>query len=405
MRRFRLGMRWWLALAFALIAALTSLVVAGNALHSSSQSLRSHAQVLAIGNSVGASTELTAAIDKGTLNQAIKKISTTRRLSLFAFDRSGSPVTSPKSYGVQLQNIPSRLVAVSTAIGGERYIHSAPDGSSTLVALPLRRHGVFAVLAYSPRPDVATELDIVKRTILESALIAVLIGAAAGHPRRDPDRAAAASHRRRCPGDRRGRLRRAAQAAVPRRARRARRDDRPHAPATARDVRAARPRSTTGSRTCSSACTRASCCRPRSLGRLRERLGAPDPRGRLALAGRSAARPVARAVAADARGRPVPQRRDRVRGARDTRSRAHLQRRSASRSSRASTRPCSCSPTSPSASAARAPSASSSRTRRTSCGRRSPRSAARSRCCSRARRTTRSSATGSSGTSSASARA
>jgi signal transduction histidine kinase/HAMP domain-containing protein len=36
------------------------------------------------------------------------------------------------------------------------------------------------VIAYSPRPDVATELDIVKRSIVESALLAVAIGAAAG---------------------------------------------------------------------------------------------------------------------------------------------------------------------------------------------------------------------------------
>jgi len=58
MRGFRLGMRWWLALAFASIVALTSLVVAGNALHSTSQSLRGHAQDLAIGNSLRASVEV-----------------------------------------------------------------------------------------------------------------------------------------------------------------------------------------------------------------------------------------------------------------------------------------------------------------------------------------------------------
>src|SRR4051794_35239259 len=180
MRGLRLGMRWWLALAFASIVALTSLVVAGNALHSTSQSLRGHAQDLAIGNSLRASVELGDALDKGNLDQAFRTVANSRRLSLFAFDRSGSPVTSLRSRGVQLRNIPSRLVAVSTAIGGNRYIHSAPDGSSTLVALPLRRRGVAAVLAYSPRPDVATELDIVKRSIVESALLAVAIGAAAG---------------------------------------------------------------------------------------------------------------------------------------------------------------------------------------------------------------------------------
>jgi signal transduction histidine kinase/HAMP domain-containing protein len=173
-------MRWWLALAFASIVALTSLVVAGNALHSTSQSLRGHAQDLAIGNSLRASVELADAVDKGNLNQAIKTVATARRLSLFAFDRNGSPVTGLRSRGVQLQDIPSRLVAVSTAIAGNRYIHTANDGSATLVALPMRRHGVAAVIAYSPRPDVATELDIVKRSIVESALLAVAIGAAAG---------------------------------------------------------------------------------------------------------------------------------------------------------------------------------------------------------------------------------
>jgi two-component system phosphate regulon sensor histidine kinase PhoR len=173
-------MRWWLALAFASIVALTSLVVAGNALHSTSQSLRGHAQDLAIGNSLRASVELADAVDKGNLNQAIKSVATARRLSLFAFDRNGSPVTGLRSRGVRLQDIPSRLVAVSTAIAGKRYIHSANDGSATLVALPMQRHGVAAVIAYSPRPDVATELDIVKRSIVESALLAVAIGAAAG---------------------------------------------------------------------------------------------------------------------------------------------------------------------------------------------------------------------------------
>ena len=180
MRGFRLGMRWWLALAFASIVALTSLVVAGNALHSTSQSLRGHAQDLAIGNSLRASVEVAQAADKGNLDKAIQRIATTRRLSLFAFDRNGSPVTNLRSRGVQLHNIPSRLFAVSAAIGGNRYIHTANDGSSTLVALPLRRGGVAAVLAYSPRPDVATELDIVKRSIVESALLAIGIGAAAG---------------------------------------------------------------------------------------------------------------------------------------------------------------------------------------------------------------------------------
>jgi signal transduction histidine kinase/HAMP domain-containing protein len=180
MRGFRLGMRWWLALAFASIVALTSLVVAGNALHSTSQSLRGHAQDLAIGNSLRASVEVAQAADKGNLDKAIQRIATTRRLSLFAFDRNGSPITNLRSRGVQLHNIPSRLFAVSAAIGGNRYIHTANDGSSTLVALPLRRGGVAAVLAYSPRPDVATELDIVKRSIVESALLAILIGAAAG---------------------------------------------------------------------------------------------------------------------------------------------------------------------------------------------------------------------------------
>ncbi|HEY1479109.1 MAG TPA: ATP-binding protein [Gaiellales bacterium] len=182
MRGLRLGMRWWLALTFASIAALTSLVVAGNALHSTSQSLRGHAQDLAIGNSLRAQVELSDALDKDkrTFAATIGSVSSSRRLSMFAFDRTGSPIPPLTSRGVKLRNLPGRLDALQTALSGSRYIHSANDGSSTLVALPVHTHGVAAVIVYSPRPDVATELDIVKRTIVESALIAVAIGAAAG---------------------------------------------------------------------------------------------------------------------------------------------------------------------------------------------------------------------------------
>ena len=323
MRRFRLGMRWWLALAFASIAALTSLVVAGNALHSSSQSLRGHAQDLAIGNSVGASNDLVSAIDKGTLNQEIKKVAAKRRLSLFAFDRQGSPVTSSPSYGVDLPKIPSRVVAVSTALGGDRFIHSAADGSSTLVALPLRRHGVAVILAYSPRPDVATELDIVKRTIVESALIAVLIGAVAGIVvailivRRL--RRIGAAARAIAGGDfdvelepqwrdelgelaatidrMRQRLRETFEQLASEHHRLEDMLERLHEGVVLVD-------------------------RDLSVG-YANGCGATDPGRRLAVAGRPAARPVARAVAANARRRPVPRRRDRVRGARRARIAEH----------------------------------------------------------------------------------
>ena len=183
MRGIRLGMRWWLALAFASIVALTSLVVAGNALHSTSQSLRGHAQDLAIGNSVRASVELGRRGGQWQPRQGDptdRRRAAGSRCSRSTATARRSPPTSYRSRGILLRNIPSRLTAIQTAISGNRYIHTANDGSSTLVALPLRRHGVAAMLAYSPRPDVATELDIVKRSIVESALLAVAIGAAAG---------------------------------------------------------------------------------------------------------------------------------------------------------------------------------------------------------------------------------
>src|ERR1700742_1699321 len=117
MRGLRLGMRWWLALTFAFIAALTSLVVAGNALHSTRQSLRGHAQDLAIGNSLRASGEISDALDKNAaINATLKSVSANRRLSLFAFDKNGTVLGPYTSRNVRLQNIPSRVVAVTTAI-------------------------------------------------------------------------------------------------------------------------------------------------------------------------------------------------------------------------------------------------------------------------------------------------
>ncbi len=163
-----------------------------------------------------------------------------------------------------------------------------------------------------------------------------------GHRRRDPDRAAAASDRRGCACDRSRRLRRRARAAVARRARRARRDDRPHAPAAARDVRAAGLRAPSARGPARAPARGRRARRPRSVGRLRERLGATDPGGRLAVPGRPAARPVARAVAAQ-RSRSASSVAARSRSRRvPPRTPSTPTASSASRSSRASRRPCSC---------------------------------------------------------------
>ena len=180
MSRFAVGMRWWLALAFAAIAALTAVAVAGVFSTRAERALRDRAEDFAVGNSVRAADALEKALSETppALATIAAEEAQKRRLAIFVVDIAGTPITGARSRRVRFSQIGSRFEAINTAFAGLRFVASVDGGKGTVVALPLREGVV--LLTYTSRPDLAAQLGIVRQKIVEAALWAIPVGALAG---------------------------------------------------------------------------------------------------------------------------------------------------------------------------------------------------------------------------------
>lgn len=172
-------MRWWLGLAFALIAAITAVAVAEVFSQRSEGAFRDRAEELAIGKTVGAAAEIVESLERGRLEPAVGQVARRRGLALFVFDSEGRLLSAEESHGVQLAAVPQRNEALREALEGRRGVVSFDEGKTTLVALPVPANGG-AMIGYAARPDLAAGLGIAREKIVEAALWAVLIGAFAG---------------------------------------------------------------------------------------------------------------------------------------------------------------------------------------------------------------------------------
>ena len=173
-------MRWWLAGAFAVIAAITALAVAEVFSERSESAFRDRAQELAAGTAFRAAIAVTDASGGGALQSRVGPIADRTRLALFVFNDKGALLTPPRSRGLQVNAIPQRGPAVQTALEGRRFIATENGIEATVVALPLRAPGSAVLLAYAAHPDLAAELGIVQDEIVVAAVVAVLLGALVG---------------------------------------------------------------------------------------------------------------------------------------------------------------------------------------------------------------------------------
>jgi two-component system sensor histidine kinase ResE len=176
----RIGMRWWLAGAFALIAAITAIAVSEVLSERSESAFRERAQELAAGRAVRAAISVTGASGGGALQTRLKPIAERAGLALFVFNDRGELLTSPTSLGTRVDSVPQRDLAVRTALGGRRFIATEDGVGATVVALPLRAPGSAALLARARHPDLTAGLGIVRDEIVEAALLALLLGAFVG---------------------------------------------------------------------------------------------------------------------------------------------------------------------------------------------------------------------------------
>ena len=175
-----LSMRWWLALAFAGIAAVTAIAVAQVYRSSSEDAIRSRAQELAAGGAVAAAERITRETTVTGIQLAAAEIGETRGLAVFVLDRDGRALTAERALGIDVMGIPDADALIAAALDDRRLVSSDDRRGRIAVALPLRSGPGQALIAVASRPDLEETLGIVRDEIVSAALWATLIGALVG---------------------------------------------------------------------------------------------------------------------------------------------------------------------------------------------------------------------------------
>jgi signal transduction histidine kinase len=168
-------MRWWLALVFAAIVALTALVVAEVLTSRSENAFRLRAEELAAGTALTAANAILAGEQNEGLQQAAAAAARTRQIGIFLFDPDGRQLTPSTSNGVSLASVEALPDALGAALEGRRLVETTPGGRRILVALPLRNSAAGALVAVASRPDLVAAGKIVRGEW--AATLAIAIGA------------------------------------------------------------------------------------------------------------------------------------------------------------------------------------------------------------------------------------
>ncbi len=173
-------MRWWLGLAFAVIAALTAVLVAQGITKQSEAAFRDDAEGRALEASVAANVALQKAVQRDNIDEAVPTVAARRRLALFVFDAAGRPITRNRVAQTELASIPDAEAAVRSALDGRRYVESYDQGRVTVVALPMPADSAAALLTYSLQPGYGSTMTMIRDQIASAVGWAILLGGLAG---------------------------------------------------------------------------------------------------------------------------------------------------------------------------------------------------------------------------------
>ena len=157
-----IGVRWWLGVAFAVVAATSTAIVVAQFSDRSENAFRSHGESLALHDAQAAARKN---VTPATLDRVARELQ--GNVSLKLFEPTGSPAGA------------SALVreAVSDASAGENVVKATPDGGTFVAAIPY--HGQVLV-AISPQPATAEAIDTVNGEALRAGIIAGVIGVIVG---------------------------------------------------------------------------------------------------------------------------------------------------------------------------------------------------------------------------------
>jgi signal transduction histidine kinase len=172
-------MRWWLALAFALVAAVTAVAVGSLYVDRSEEALRDRSRELSAGIAVSAASEIQRGIRAGgKLDQVVETAAKRRRISLWVIDDRG--VSAASAATRPLVQLPFSREAVAAVLDGERFLRGTPDGSATIVGLRLGFPGAAGLIAEAPTRELSADLDVVHNALAVALGSALAIGALVG---------------------------------------------------------------------------------------------------------------------------------------------------------------------------------------------------------------------------------
>ncbi|MHB8468349.1 MAG: sensor histidine kinase [Gaiellaceae bacterium] len=178
-RRF-IGVRWWLGAAFAVVAATSTAIVVSQFSSRSEEAFRSHAEQLATGSTLLAAQQVTAAQRHGALAVRLRTIAQREQLDLLVYRRDGVLLASAAARGTLDHAPPQQARALAAALAGNRTVTTTASGGLVVVGLPLHVTGASALVALSPRPDVAAAIGTVNDQALRAGVIAGVIGVLVG---------------------------------------------------------------------------------------------------------------------------------------------------------------------------------------------------------------------------------
>lgn len=167
-----MGIRWWLGMAFALVAAVSTALVVSQFSTQSQNAFRDRAQALALGSAVLAGHDITVAAGNGRLEQALPVIARRENLELHVFDAGGVELASGAPRSGAVSTVAQERAALDVALRGDRYRGSTSDGRVFVAGVPLHGEGLGALVALNVRPDVAAAIGIVSDQALRAGVIA-----------------------------------------------------------------------------------------------------------------------------------------------------------------------------------------------------------------------------------------
>lgn len=173
-------MRWWLALAFAGIAALTAIAVSQVFTTRSEAALRERARELAAGSVLTAALEISEAATAAELRTRVSELSVARRIAFFVLDDDGALLTPGRTRGIAVRTLVNFERLRDESLVGRRVVETIDDGRVVTVALPLRSGPGAAVIGAAVSPELEEAVGIVQDEIVRAALWAVVIAAAVG---------------------------------------------------------------------------------------------------------------------------------------------------------------------------------------------------------------------------------